>query len=102
MSKGLLLAWTSPASAETEDEFNAWYDKVHIPQVREAIPSITAVHRYRTADFSHGTAEGQSPYAYLAVYEMDSADVASAAAALADGVGSGRIELTSAMDTSLP
>ena len=50
MAKGLLLAWSSPASDESDAEFNSWYEDTHIPQVRAAIPSITAVYRYRTAD----------------------------------------------------
>lgn len=98
MSAGLLLAWASPKGAETEAEFNAWYDDVHIPQVRAAVPSITAVHRYRTAAISAGAQPGQSPHLYLAVYELDSADVEAAAAALGAGVANGRIAMTSALD----
>ena len=36
--KALLLVHTNVASAEQEQEFNDWYDKVHIPQLLERIP----------------------------------------------------------------
>jgi hypothetical protein len=97
MAKGLLLAWSSPASDESDAEFNSWYEGTHIPQVRAAIPSITVVHRYRTADLP-GTQ--QPAHRYLAVYEMDSADVPAAAAALGQAAQGGRIDMTDTMDVT--
>jgi hypothetical protein len=82
MAKGLLLAWSSPVSDEREAEFNSWYDDTHIPQVRTAIASITAVHRFRTA------------------YAMDSADVAAAMAALGQAGAEGRLDPTDTMDVT--
>ena len=38
--KALLLVHTNVASAEQEQEFNDWYDKVHIPQLLERIPGL--------------------------------------------------------------
>ncbi len=99
MAKALLLAWTSPASDETEAEFNSWYDGTHVPQMRAAIPSVSAVHRYRAAELP--PAAGQRPaHRYLAVYELDSDDVAGAVAALGSAAGGGRLDMTAAMDTT--
>ena len=100
MAKGLFLAWSSPASDDSDAAFNAWYEQTHIPQVRAAIPSITAVHRYRTADLPGGQ---QPAHRYLAVYELDSADIPAAAAALGAAASEGRLDMTQAMDfTAVP
>lgn len=97
MAKGLLLAWSSPVSDELDAEFNSWYDSTHIPQVRAAVGSITAVLRYRAADLPGAQ---QPAHRYLAVYELDSADVQAAVAALRQAGGDGRIEMTATMDVA--
>jgi len=50
MAKSMFMAWASPVDDASDTEFNAWYDGTHVPQMRAAIPAITAVHRYRVAD----------------------------------------------------
>jgi hypothetical protein len=98
MAKAMFLAWASPVDDASESEFNAWYDGTHVPQVRAAIPAITAVHRYRVADVS---AVGAAPaHRYLAVYELDTDDVAGAMAALGAASLDGRIEMTTTMDVT--
>lgn len=99
MARGLFLAWSSPVDDESDAAFNSWYENTHIPQVRTAIGSVTAVHRYRTADLPGGM---QPAHRYLAVYEMDSDDIPAAAAALAAASGAGRLEMTPAMDLTAP
>jgi hypothetical protein len=47
-----------------EDEFNDWYDREHIP-LRMAVPGFASAQRYRIPGTLH----------YLAIYEMDSAEV---------------------------
>jgi len=93
MTQALLLAWASPADDASAEAFEAWYEDVHIPQVREAIPSISSVRRYVLTD--PATGPGQR---FLAIYAMDDTDIAAAADALSEGVRSGRIEISSAMD----
>ena len=96
MAKAMFLVWASPVDEASDGEFNAWYDGTHVPQVRAAIPGITAVHRYRVADLP---AVGAAPaHRYLAVYELDTDDVASAMAALGAASADGRIEMTTTMD----
>ncbi len=98
MAKGLFLAWAEPAGNESEAEFNTWYDGTHIPQVRAAIPAITAVHRYRVADVPAAPGQQQPSHRYLAVYELDTDDVADAMAALQAAAVGGRIDPTATMD----
>lgn len=89
-----MLAWSSPASPGQAGEFEDWYENTHIPQIRAAVPSITAVSRYQLAD---PESPGRSDR-YLAVYELDTDDIQAAAAALADSAAAGRIDMTTAMN----
>jgi hypothetical protein len=100
MAKALMLAWASPASDETDGEFNTWYESTHIPQLRAAIGSICAVHRYRTAQLPPQAGQQQPAHSYLAVYELDSDDVPAALAALGTAMGEGRLDTTAAMDVA--
>ena len=50
---------------EHEDEFNRWYDEEHIPEKR-ATPGFRSARRFVSHD---------QPGRYLAVYEVDDADV---------------------------
>lgn len=96
MAKTLLLAWSSPASAEAAPEFDDWYDTTHIPQIRDAVSSITRVSRFQLVDPESGLPENR----YLAVYELDDADIPAAAAALGAAAGAGRIQMSTAIDVS--
>jgi hypothetical protein len=89
-----MLAWASPASPGQTGEFEAWYETTHIPQIRAAVPSITAVSRYQLVD---PESPGRSNR-YLAVYELDTDDIPAAAAALADSAAAGRMDMTTAMN----
>ena len=95
MAQGLLLAYSS-AVAGRDAEYEKWYEEVHIPDVRAAIPSITAVHRYRQVDLQGGG----GPPRYVAVYELGDADVATAAGQLGAAGQAGRLRPTDAMDTT--
>jgi hypothetical protein len=94
MAKSMFMAWASPVDDASDAEFNAWYDGTHIPQVRAAIPAITAAYRYKVADLPGAPAT----HRYVAVYEMDTDDVAGAMAALGAASTDGRIDLTPTMD----
>ena len=98
MAKSMFMAWASPVDDASDAEFNAWYDGTHVPQVRAAIPAITAVRRYRVADVPGVGAA--AIHRYVAVYEMDTDDVAGAMAALGAASTDGRIEMTATMDVA--
>ena len=98
MAKAIFLAWSDPVDEAGEAEFSSWYEDTHIPQVRAAIPAISAVHRYRTADVP--AVPGTPAHRYLAVYELDTDDVAGATAALGAAAEGGRLTPTQTMDTT--
>ena len=54
-----------------EDEFNRWYDSVHLPELL-AIPGVTAAWRLRASDEGVRGNRGQR---YLAVYQLEDASV---------------------------
>ena len=99
MAKSMFMAWSSPVDDASDSEFNAWYEGTHVPQVRAAIPAITSVHRYRVADVPG--VGGAPAHRYLAVYEMDTDDVAGAMAALGAASADGRMDMTPAMDLNV-
>jgi len=64
MAKAILAVFSNPTSAEQEDEYNSWYDDVHIKELLE-IPGIVSAKRYKLA--------GPVPadHRYLAIYEVE-------------------------------
>jgi hypothetical protein len=89
-----MLAWSSPSSPGQAGEFEDWYENTHIPQIRAAVPSITAVSRYQLVD----PGSPGRPDRYLAVYELDTDDIPAAAAALKDSATAGRMDMTTAIN----
>jgi hypothetical protein len=81
MSKrAVLLVGTNPASEEQSDEYNAWYNDTHIPQMIERVPGFLSAQRY------------------LAIYEVEvDNDPAEALAALNEAVQGGKIDTSPAL-----
>lgn len=94
MAESALLAYASPASPEQEQQFNDWYESVHIPQVLEVLPEVVNVTRYRLVDPS-GRDSGPR---YLSVFEMRGNDVAAAAHAMGSAIENQLFDTSSAMD----
>lgn len=97
MAKSVLIAYSSPSSSADEGAFNDWYENTHVGQVRAAVPGITVVSRYRV--FDPASASGVSRY--VAIYEIDSDDVAAAAAALGAAGATGKFDATTTMDVDV-
>lgn len=93
MAKTLLLVWSSPASPDVEETLNSWYDGTHIPELRAALPSITAVNRYQL----HG--EGGT-IRYLTAYELDEDDIDAATTAFNSVLASGTFTMTNTINMS--
>jgi hypothetical protein len=93
MGKSALLAWASPVPDRT-DEFVDWYENVHVPEVRAAIPSIVKVTRYRLVDPS----EPKRPARFLTIYALGEVDAAEAAQSLGQAVAAGSLRPSGAMD----
>jgi hypothetical protein len=73
MAKYTFLALTNPVAGK-EAEFNEWYDTHHVPDVIN-VPGFISGQRFKLADSQLG-GESSKAYKYLAVYEIETDDVA--------------------------
>ena len=82
-----LIVYTSPAEGR-EEEYNAWYDDVHLPEFA-ALPGVIAGRRFKVA----GAARAQ----YVAIYEL-SAHPDEVMTAMNAGIKDGTVHMTDAVD----
>jgi hypothetical protein len=61
MAKGIILVESYPSSPDREQEYNTWYDEVHLPEL-VALDGIVSARRLRPVD-------GTGPY--VALYEIE-------------------------------
>ena len=80
-----VLVVLSNAVEGTDDEFNRWYTGTHLGEVLE-LDGYVAAQRFKLSDGQLG--EGDLPYRYFALYEVDSEDPAGPARALSGGIRS--------------
>lgn len=93
MTRHLLLVQSEPVPGR-DDEFNSWYDDEHLPAVLE-VPGFTAARRFVAAPSVHGE---QPSRRYLAIYEIETDDLAAALAALSSAARS--MHISDAFDRS--
>ena len=93
MAKHLLVVF-SEAQPGREDEYNAWYQDQHLPDVLK-VPGFRAAQRYRLQP-----AEGQDGAAarYLALYEVETNDIAAAMADLTARSGTPAMMISDALN----
>ena len=87
--KYTLIVYTSPAEGR-EDEYNAWYDDIHLPEF-SALPGVITGRRFKVV------AEGKPQYA--AIYEL-SAHPDEVMAAMNEGIKNGTVRWTDAIDSA--
>jgi len=76
MERHVLVVLTNAVEG-TDDEFNAWYDQVHLREVL-ALPGFVAAQRFKVA----ASLGAPSPQAYLSLYEIEAEDLDGAIATL--------------------
>ncbi|HVT68434.1 MAG TPA: hypothetical protein VHF26_11830 [Trebonia sp.] len=82
-----LIVYTSPADGR-EDDYNAWYDNVHLPEF-SALPGVISGRRYKVV--------GDDRAAYAAIYEL-STHPDQVLAAMNEGVRHGTVRMSDALD----
>lgn len=106
VARTLFLVLSNPVDGR-DDEYNRWYDEVHIRDVCE-VPGVVSAQRYRVrpdippadvvpADGESG--DGHLPQRHLAVYELDD-DPAKVFGEFITRVGDGRLPLSDTLDMS--
>ncbi|TQN62445.1 hypothetical protein FLX27_05915 [Agrobacterium tumefaciens] len=93
MARYSLIVLTNPVEGR-EEEFNEWYSGRHLDDVLD-LPGVVAAQRYRLAALQRATAS--SPYRYLAIYEVDTDDLAATVAALRDRAGTDAMPISDSM-----
>ncbi len=88
MSSFVLVALSNPVAGVSDESVAAWYDGVHIPQIRAAVPGVGEVRRYRAAG-TQPTPDGLVTHRYLTTYEIEADEPAAIVAALGARVGDG-------------
>ncbi len=84
MPKGVMVVHAAPVEGR-DDEFNDWYDHVHLVDVLK-VAGFTSARRFRTL--------GGDSVPYLAIYEVEADDLEAAQASLGAGVASGEIRMS--------
>ena len=84
------------ARPERGEEFNDWYENVHIPDVL-SIPGVLKARRYELADDQLGRRTREYPYRYLTLYELDG-DHRAIVRAINEAIVSGRFSISAALD----
>lgn len=90
-----MIAYTNPSRPDREDEFNKWYDTIHIPQIL-ALPGFVRATRFQVAE--QQIVPGERTRRYVAVYEIESDDPQATAASLIAAVTDGRVELSESLE----
>lgn len=87
------MVMSNPASPEQEGTYNAWYDRTHL-QDALAIPGFISAQRYRVPDeFAEA-----ATWRYLAIYTIETNDIAGTMAELMDRVGTDAMVISPSID----
>lgn len=92
--RSLYLVFSNPAEGR-EDDYNKWYDEVHIPEVL-TLPGFVSAQRLTQQDSSSPIAPKQK---YGVIYEIDG-DPTEVNAKLNEAMGNGTLHMTDAVDPS--
>ena len=73
MPKGIFLAYTNCVERQRDEEFNRWYTHTHLPDLLKA-QGVVSARRFFNLN------PGRGPSQYLALYEIESDDIAASIA----------------------
>jgi hypothetical protein len=94
MPKFKMIALTKPVAGR-EDEYNAWYQNVHLPEVC-ALPGLQGAQRYKqAAALSNGD---ERPY--LAIYDIETDDIGKTLAGFGEAAAAGKMTRCDASDNA--
>jgi hypothetical protein len=100
MARAALMVYSRPSDPAREDEYNAWYDGTHMPEVL-ATPGFVGGRRFRVSPHQPAGGPGALPE-YLAIYEIDSDDPGKAVDEMLARVGRGEIGMSDVLQLDPP
>jgi hypothetical protein len=92
-----ILLVLSNAVEGTDDTFNAWYNGTHLPDVLK-VRGFSAAQRFALSETQ--MADGERPYKYIAVYEVDDDDLPAVREALGSAAGGTGMYIDPSLDRS--
>jgi hypothetical protein len=92
MARYKMLVLSRPIEGR-EAEYNDWYQNTHLKQV-VALPGYVSAQRFKRSV----NMRGEDGYPYMALYEIEAADVEAAYKMLESAAGDGRIAVSQAFD----
>jgi hypothetical protein len=97
--KFIQIVFSNPLDGR-DDEFNDWYDNVHIPDLL-AIPGMLSAQRYDLKNAEIYSMEGGTApeHRYAIIYEMEG-DVDAILSKIQEGVAAGKINMADCLDMS--
>jgi hypothetical protein len=95
MSNSYVYLVQSNAQEGRDDEFNQWYDSVHLPEVL-AIEGFESARRFRRSALLDRPDAPAAAFEYFAIYEL-SGDPVQAVKGLGQAVKAGEIQMSDAM-----
>lgn len=96
MAKYTFIVMTN-STAGKEAEFNEWYNQQHIPDVLN-VPGFVCAQRFCLAD-TQMRGEASNAYKYLALYEIETDDLAGVLKDLRSRAGTPEIVMSDTLDT---
>jgi hypothetical protein len=81
VKRATLVVYTNPSDPAREEEYNSWYNEIHLPDVL-AIEGFVAATRFRIADARIDPSAPAPAHRYLALYEVETDDMQGALDAL--------------------
>ncbi|HVN88880.1 MAG TPA: hypothetical protein VMT61_03615 [Candidatus Binataceae bacterium] len=94
-SKYTFVVLSNP-TAGNEAEYNRWYNDQHLPDVLN-VPGFVRAQRFKLSDSQMG-GEADKTHRYLALYEIETDDVAAALKDLASRVGTNDMIMSDSID----
>jgi hypothetical protein len=95
MQDYILIVYSNAADGRHE-EFNAWYNNVHLPDVL-ALPHFTSARRFKLIDFKLDEEAPNPTHQYVAYYHLSCNDPNTALSDLRDRVLTGKILMSETM-----
>ena len=93
MAKYTFVVLTNPTPGN-DTEYNRWYNEQHIPDVLN-VPGFVAAQRFKLADSETGD---KHPHRYLALYEIETNDLAATLKELQSRAGTADMVMSDAID----
>jgi hypothetical protein len=97
MPKYTFVVFTNSVAGK-DAEFNTWYNTNHVPDVLN-VPGFVAAQRFRLADTQFTRDESSRAFNYLALYEIETDDIAATLKELRARGGTADIVPSDAIDT---